>query len=121
MLAWLAIQAGWKDHETAGNLTFRTSSGAVISANLTADSCSAPLSSLVLRAGAGAVSVTQASGAFHLVRQIEASGYRATSLSPADPTSAAELVALQLARGGKNSLYQKILPRFRAMLDYPKL
>ena len=40
-----------------------------------------------------------------------------TSLSPADPSSPEELVALQLARGGKNSLFQKILPRFRKFLD----
>jgi len=118
-LAWLAIQAGWKDHETAGNFSFRASSGAVITTVLTADPGSAPLSSLVLHAGDDSVRVTYESGTSHLLRQIETSGYKVTSLSPADPTSPAELVALQLARGGKNSLYQKILPRFRAMLGYP--
>ena len=53
-------------------------------------------------------------------RQLEAGAYKASSLSPVDPTSPAELVAVQLARGGKNSLYQKILPRFRAMLKSEK-
>jgi len=62
------------------------------------------------------VQVTYEKGASHIQKHIECGGYDATSLSPADPTTPAELVGLQLARGGKNSLYQKILPRFRAML-----
>jgi hypothetical protein len=37
-----------------------------------------------------------------------------------DPVLPEELVATQLARGGKNSLFQKILPRFRAMLEQGK-
>jgi hypothetical protein len=62
------------------------------------------------------VKVSQKPGATHVERQIETPAFKATSLSPIDPTTPAELVAVQLSRGGKNSLYQKILPRFRAML-----
>jgi hypothetical protein len=39
-----------------------------------------------------------------------------SSLSPIDPVSAGDLVAMQLSRGGKNSLFSKILPHFRSML-----
>jgi hypothetical protein len=39
------------------------------------------------------------------------------SLAPADPASAGDLMALQLARGGSNSLFRKILPRFRILLN----
>ncbi len=115
VLAWLAIQAGWKD--AAASLTFTNTSGALITAIFTADPSSPPLSSVVLRAGDTCVQVTAQGGSSHLQRRIQSGSYQASSLSPADPSSAAELVALQLARGGKNSLYQKILPRFRAMLE----
>lgn len=117
ILAWLATQAKWNDCECADGFAYRSNSGVAISTILRADPASAPLSSLVLRAEAATVQVTYENGASHLQKQVEAGSYKATSLSPADPTSPAELVGLQLARGGKNSLYQKILPRFRAMLD----
>ncbi|MEO7099169.1 MAG: glucose-6-phosphate dehydrogenase assembly protein OpcA [Luteolibacter sp.] len=116
VLAWLAIQAGWKDTESKEGFAFSSSSGKVINVTLKADANSAPLSSLVLRSADTIVQVTYENGASHIQRHIECGNYNATSLSPVDPTSPAELVGLQLARGGKNSLYQKILPRFRAML-----
>jgi hypothetical protein len=96
---------------------FNSSTGAAITATLIADPHSAPLSLLRLRSPDTTVQITYELGASHLQRQIESGSYKATSLAPADPSSPAELVALQLARGGKNSLYQKILPRFRAMLE----
>jgi hypothetical protein len=49
-------------------------------------------------------------------RKIEAPGYEVVSHAPTDPDMPHELVGLQLARGGKNSLFMKILPRFRSML-----
>ncbi len=42
--------------------------------------------------------------------------YQVSSLSPADPEDSADLVAQQLARGGKNSLFLKILPVFLELL-----
>lgn len=117
VLAWLAIQAGWKDKSADERFTFLNTSGATVTTLLRADLESAPLSTVILRSDEATVQVIYPKGATHVRRQIEAGRYRATSLAPADPESPAELVALQLARGGKNSLYQKILPRFRAMLD----
>jgi len=117
VLAWLAIQAGWKDKTTKDHFTFINASGAILTTLLHADSESAPLSTVILRSDDATVQVTYQKGASHVQRQIEAGRYKATSLAPADPGTPAELVALQLARGGKNSLYQKILPRFRAMLN----
>lgn len=117
LLAWLAVQAAWKDqHADAGNPAFESASGTSISVSLREDASGPPLASLILRAGEKSAHISQAAGATHVERRIEAPGYRASSLSPVDPTSPEELVALQLARGGKNSLFQKILPRFRHML-----
>lgn len=117
LLAWLAVQAGWKDRLSISGLAFETLSGTAISVTLTEDASGPPLTSLVLRAGETSAHITQAAGSTHVERQIEAPGYHVTSLSPVDPTSPEALVALQLARGGKNSLFQKVLPRFRQLLD----
>lgn len=112
VLAWLAVQAGW----SGGASGFKSASGEEISVNLHENADGPPLSSVILGSDKVSVRVTQKPGASHVERHVEADAYKATSLSPADPETPAELVAMQLSRGGKNSLYQKILPRFRAML-----
>jgi glucose-6-phosphate dehydrogenase assembly protein OpcA len=116
ILAWLAVQAGWKDHLSDGALAFESSAGLVISVVLRAETASPPLAAVMICAGATTVQVTQKVDSSHVERHVESAAYRATSLSPIDPVTPAELVAIQLARGGRNSLYQKILPRFRKML-----
>jgi glucose-6-phosphate dehydrogenase assembly protein OpcA len=116
LLAWLAIQAGWQDRAGADRFAFESASGTAIAVTLREDPAGPPLSSLILRAGDKTARITQSAGASHVERRIDAPGYHVTSLSPADPSSPEELVALQLARGGQNSLFKKILPRFRRML-----
>ncbi len=116
VLAWLAVQAGWKDDPAGKPFSF-ISSTTQISATLREDRSGPPLSSVEIRGGDTLVRVSQKAEATHVERSIEAGSYKAESLSPADPVTAAELIAVQLARGGKNSLYQKILPRFRFMLE----
>jgi glucose-6-phosphate dehydrogenase assembly protein OpcA len=121
LLAWLAVQAGWSDAKrdsakTAKNFSFVSPAGMTIEAQLREDAAAPPISLLVLRAGDRSVVISQAAGSAHVERRIEAPGYQASSLSPIDPVSAGDLVAMQLSRGGKNSLFSKILPRFRAML-----
>ena len=116
VLAWLAVQAGWQDAESSGSLAFESATGAAISVAMTSDFAGPPLSSVAIRAKNTTIRVSLKPGATHVERHIETTGYHATSLSPVDPSTPAELVAVQLSRGGKNSLYQKILPRFRAML-----
>lgn len=119
LLAWLAVQAQWLDHPCADGFAFQSAHGTSIKVILLENPSAPPLSSLILRAGDKAAHITQPTGATHVERQITAPGYHITSLSPADPTSPEELVALQLARGGKNSLFQKILPRFIKLLEKP--
>jgi len=116
LLAWLAVQAAWLDRPSPAGCGFESASGAPIAVRLREDVNAPALSALVLRAGDHAAFITQAAGAAHVERRIEAPGYRASSLAPVDPTLPAELVALQLDRGGTNSLFQKILPRFRQLL-----
>ncbi|MES2657447.1 MAG: glucose-6-phosphate dehydrogenase assembly protein OpcA [Verrucomicrobiota bacterium] len=120
VLAWLAVQAGWKDVKSNDLFALQSAAGLPISVKITSDSSGPPLTSVIIRAKNTLVSVSQKPGASHVERHVETAAYKATSLSPIDPVSPAELVGVQLSRGGKNSLYQKILPRFRAMLDSGK-
>ena len=115
VLAWLAVQAGWKDCGTTAGFAFTSKNGTEIGVNLQGDPDAPPLAAVIIRAPGTTVRVSQKSGTARVERQIESAAYKATSFSPADPETPAALVAVQLARGGKNSLYQKILPRVRAM------
>ncbi len=115
LLAWLAEQSGWRDAED-GTLGFRGRNGKTIRVELTENADAPPLGSLSLQAGERRARVHQAAGTNHVERCFEAPGYRISSLGPADPASPGELVGLQLARAGRNSLFRKILPRFRALL-----
>jgi len=114
LVAWLAVQAGWKDADDGKSLLLK--SGKSISINIVAADDSPPLGALRIHSPSCKVSIVREKGSAHILRSIESPCHKASSLSPADPCSPEELVAMQLARGGKNSLYQKILPRFIAML-----
>ena len=116
MLAWLAVQANWEDSGSTTPFSLKSSLGVFIVVQLIPDESSPPLGCVEIRAPGLTAKVSQQFGATHIERRLEAGNYLAMSLSPIDPQSPAQLVAVQLARGGKNSLYQKILPRFRALL-----
>lgn len=128
MLAWLAVQAGWRDgmeldlavvRHGGGKqgFSFESRAGKAITATLAGDAASAPLGLVRLAGGGITVSVQRDAGATHLVRRIEAPGHFIEAPGPVDPDDCAGLIGEQLARGGKNSLFQKILPRFRQLLD----
>lgn len=123
LLAWLAVQAGWRDSRELAldvprrngpseSFGFETKSGVAITATLTADEASAPLGRLEMRAAEVTLKISREPGSPHLQRHLEAPGHTLHALSPADPDTSAQLLAQQLARGGKNSLFLKILPRF---------
>ncbi len=118
LLAWLSIQAGWQPLSREGDcFSFGSKSGEK-SGVLVAEEGSAPLGLLELRSGGLAVRVSREAGSPHVFREIDSPGYSANSFSPADPDEPAQLVGLQLSRGGKNSLFQKVLPRFREFLEW---
>lgn len=113
ILAWLAVQAGWK---SAGKMLFENRNGTQIIVDIEALEDSAPISLVEISAGETTVIVSRENGSAHLLREIHSVNYHVSSLSPADPEGSAELVAEQLARGGKNSLFLKILPQFLELL-----
>lgn len=113
ILAWLAVQAGWKVN---GKSTFTTRQGVLVESTVEPDEDSAPVGLVELSSGETKVRVSREKGSAHLLREIDCGAYHVSSLSPADPEDAADLVAQQLARGGKNSLFLKILPVFLELL-----
>ncbi|OYV00721.1 MAG: hypothetical protein CFE26_23670, partial [Verrucomicrobiales bacterium VVV1] len=126
LLAWISVQAGWRrglDLAAVrdGNVeTFpmESKAGVQITATLEADPSAAPLSLLEITAPNMVLRLSRATDSPHLVRELITNGTAQTSLAPADPDDDAGLVGAQLARGGKNTLYRKVLPRFLELLAY---
>lgn len=128
LLTWLVTQVGWEDAgelplddarggaETQG-FAFQTACGSEIRAVLKADSESAALGRLALAAGDVRIEITRAAGARLLMRRLQAPGHLVEDLAPADHDDPVALIGDQLSRGGKNSLFAKILPRFLRLLE----
>lgn len=124
LLAWISIQAGWRQglglaaarDGQVEIFPMESKSGHAITASLEADEASAPVGLLELSAPGVTVRISRAAGAAHLLRELITSGNSQTSLAPADPDDDGGLVGAQLARGGKNTLYRKVLPRFLELL-----
>jgi len=113
ILSWLAVQAGWKH---GGNLVFESKAGRHIEVRIDPSPDSAPLGLVELSSMNTCVRVSREKDSCHLLREIDSGDYHVSSLSPADPEASADLVAEQLSRGGKNSLFLKILPTFLELL-----
>jgi len=127
LLAWIAVQAGWRTgleldlavaRRNGGNqsFSFESPSGNAITVTVEADENSAPLGLLELTSPQATVRVSREAGASHLVRESSVNGVTRSALGPADPDDDALLVGDQLSRGGKNSLYRKVVPRFLELL-----
>ncbi|WP_367873232.1 glucose-6-phosphate dehydrogenase assembly protein OpcA [Luteolibacter sp. Populi] len=128
MLAWLAVQAGWRDgmeldlavvrrSGTKEGFSFEGPAGKAIAATLTADGSSAPLGLVSLQGGGVEAAVSREADAPFLTRRIRTGKHVTESPGPVDPDNQVGLIGEQLARGGKNSLFQKILPKFQQLLE----
>ena len=128
LLAWLATQAGWrqglelqlavaKTHGNKESFSFERKTGETIAAVLVADENSAPLGGLRLTGGGLEMFVERAPQSQHLHMHLAVGDHQTESVAPAGSDDPGTLIGDQLARGGKNSLYLKILPMFLALLD----
>ncbi len=118
LLAWLAERASWQNSRSvSGKIEFQSATKKRIEVNFVEDDAAPALSSLTLRAGESFAAISQPPRSTHVHRQLKTPVYQVSSLAPIDPSSTGDLVSLQLARGGRNSLFQKILPHFIALLD----
>ena len=115
VIAWLAAQAGWSH---AGGGLFATATGATIEWTLLEAADARVLGGITIAAGDVRVEVSCGPSCSHFHGRVTApGGHEVMTVSPADPTCCQDLVAEQLARGGRNTLYQKILPLFLDLLQ----
>lgn len=117
LLSWLAVQAQWSlKSKTSEGFEFETEEGQIIAVNLELKSEGPSISSVKFSGGETTVSVARSADLEHLELELLSPHHEVRQVAPADPESQASLVAEQLSRGGKNSLFRKTWPLFFEML-----
>lgn len=112
LVAWVVEMAGW----SRGLEGFRSAEGKDISLEVEWLTDSAPIAELKLEAPNFSATVTREKGGTHLYQTLCVGDHCVRASSPADADTPAELVASQLSRGGKNSLFLRVLPKFLELL-----
>ncbi len=127
LLAWFALRAKWRaapqpapgaadGPRPAETRAFDRPGGAPVRVELVADPAAAPLGAFELAGGGIELEVTRPAGERRLLRRRRGSGADCESFLPADPDAPVDLVAGQLARGGRNPLFHEVLPRLLELL-----
>ena len=125
ILAWFAEMAGWKvsqdlitDDGSKGSYRFSADSGALIDVEVVLDENSAPLGGVEIVSDSVTVCVSREANAKYLHHQLicKENGHEIDIHGPADSDANADLLADQLSRGGKNSLFKRVLPLFTELL-----
>ncbi|MDP0492666.1 MAG: glucose-6-phosphate dehydrogenase assembly protein OpcA [Verrucomicrobiota bacterium JB023] len=117
--SWLATQAGWTLSEMRPDgCVFTTDSRQVEVTFL--NEGEAPLTQVELSDGQTTISVRRQKDAPHLDLALLAEGHEVRQVAPADPLDQVELVAEQLSRGGKNSLFRSTWPMLFQMIGMEK-
>lgn len=105
LLAWFAMRAGWRAGGGGPELV------------LEADPAAAPLGCFELAGEEFELMVEREPGGLRLSRRRRNRGSECSAFSPADPDENVGLVGGLLARGGRNSLFVEVLPRFVELLE----
>ncbi|MFM2296673.1 MAG: hypothetical protein RL117_380 [Verrucomicrobiota bacterium] len=127
LLAWFAQQAGWStgaelamkieaQHGAKEGFAFDDAMGHPVQATLVADEASSSLASVRLLGKNLEIVIERASHSPHLHLRLRVGDHITDTLAPAGADDSGALIGEQLARGGKNSLYRKVLPKFRELL-----
>ncbi|YCM44924.1 glucose-6-phosphate dehydrogenase assembly protein OpcA [Verrucomicrobiaceae bacterium 227] len=119
LLAWVASQAGWTlalASPDGNSFQFTSRKGQAIRADLNWDDAGAPIGELSLKAPNCEVKVLRKVNSAHLCHVLCTDGHCLDFSGPADVDDPAGLVASQLSRGGKNSLFLRVLPTFLELL-----
>ncbi len=128
LLAWIAVQAGWrtglelhlavaKKHGNREGFSFERKTGEAVAATLISDESFAPLARLCVCGGGMEIVIDRAPQSSHIQMRLSVGDHVTESLAPAGGDDCGMLIGDQLARGGKNSLFLKILPMFRTLLE----
>ena len=87
-----------------------------MTARIEFDEEAAPVGLLELNAPGCLGSVQREAGSIYLQQRLECPGHKLSQSGPADADTDWEVVADQLSRGGKNSLFEKVCPAFLDLL-----
>lgn len=118
MAAWVIRRAGWKVQESGGDRwSLLSKAGKEIVLEMIWDEEGAPIAELLIAAPHCQVRVSREAGNPHLCQSIDADDHRLNFSGPADSDDQEGLVASQLSRGGKNSLFLQVLPQFMELLE----
>lgn len=124
LLAWVIQRTGWTRSlelglDTKGGDTyyFETNEGADVIATVETEASGAPISSIELSSSDCTVRVTREVGSPYLHQQLAVGSHQIDRCTPANSDDSAELVINQLSRGGKNTLYRRMMPTFLALLS----
>ena len=99
-----------------GKWTFLSREGLAISVNFEWDERAAPIAGMVMSAPGCEVKIERETGSDHLCQSISAGEHHVVSRGPADADEPEGLVASQLSRGGKNTLFLTVFPQFMEIL-----
>ncbi|MGJ8657203.1 MAG: glucose-6-phosphate dehydrogenase assembly protein OpcA [Akkermansiaceae bacterium] len=123
LLAWFVVMAGWtrsqdliSDKAEAGSYRFLTKGGNLVDAEITFEEDSAAIGKIEIIADGVTMCVSREAGSKYLHHQLDCGKHSLDLHGPADSDSCPELVTDQLSRGGKNSLFKKVLPTFLSLL-----
>ena len=118
LLAWVATRAKWSVKRCSGDSWAMVSGERKeVAVEFEWDEKSAPIGELVLVAPECEIRVSREVGNSHLIQSVRGEGHEVELNGPADADEPEGLVASQLSRGGKNSLFLTVLPLFIEMLE----
>ena len=124
LLAWVIQRTGWQpsmelglDADRNDVFYFETNEGCDVTVKVETDPLSAPIGLIEFESAECKVRVTREAGSPHLHQQLDAGVHQINRCTPANSDDSAELVMNQLSRGGKNSLYRKMMPVFLGFLS----
>lgn len=124
LMAWFAEMLGWKrsqdlisDQEAQGSYRFLTKEGNLVDAEIIAKDGSAPIGEIEIISDGVMVNVSRELGSKHLFHQLQCDKHELSLHGPADSDEISELIMEQLSRGGKNSLFRRVLPTFIDLIE----
>lgn len=119
LLAWVITRSGWSvQTQESDRVILESREGRRVVAELIWDDEGAPISELEISAPNCKVKISREAGNSHLCQSVCSDDHCVELSGPADSDEAAGLVASQLSRGGKNSLFLHVLPQFMELLEW---
>lgn len=118
MMAWLIKRSRWQVHSCEGDSwNLKSKEGQGISLEFEWSEDLAPIAELAIASPDCVVKITREKGNSHLSQSVCSDGHCVYFSGPADSDKTEGLVASQLSRGGKNSLFLEVLPQFIELLE----